>query len=58
MLNKKNWLIVKFVFIVSFAILGIVYPAADDFHTWLRVGMIFFFTLSFIADFINYKKSK
>lgn len=58
MRNKRNWLIIKGIFLLLFAVIGIVFPASNDYRKWIRIGMLLIFTYSFVHDVIQYKQKK
>jgi hypothetical protein len=57
MRNKRNWLILKGIFLLLFAVVGVVFPTNDDFRKWLRICMLIIFTFSFVNDIIKFKQN-
>jgi hypothetical protein len=56
MLNKKVSLILKALLIVIFVCYILYMPTADGYRKWLRLGLLIFFTVTFILELIKYRK--
>jgi hypothetical protein len=54
--NKKISLILKALLIAIFVCYILYLPTEDNFRQWLRLGLLVFFTATFILDLIKYRK--
>ena len=57
MKNKKRWLIIKGMLLLLVALILIAVPVVNFTRTLFRLILLIVFTISFIIDLINYKKS-
>ena len=57
MKNKKRWLIIKGMLLLLVALILIAVPVVNFTRTLFRFILLIVFTISFIIDLINYKKS-
>ena len=57
MKNKKRWLIIKGMLLLLVALILIAVPVVNFTRTLFRFFLLIVFTISFIIDLINYKKS-
>lgn len=56
MRNKKTSLIIRAILIAVLTLLIVFVPSGESDRKWLRFAMIIFFVVTFIIDFIKYKK--
>lgn len=57
MRNKKFWLILKGFMILMLTAVIFLMPTEDNFRKWFRFILLIVFTISFLIDLNNYRKS-